>query len=114
MEDEVKMSEVVVSRDTITQVTATITNIIRSEKGDFVVTKSDEFTEGSITFSLDSRVWCEDMNPERGDMVVLEDLIAKRTGQFKYSWRAYTAHFLRPEIQHQREEEEEEELILTD
>jgi len=50
-----------------------------------------EGLKGSITFSLEKPVWNEKDRPNRGDIVILDDIRKKRAG-----WRAQKARFLRP------------------
>lgn len=57
--------------------------------GPYAVASSEEL--GSITFSLDKRVWQEDDLPERGMSVALTDLREKRAG-----WRAQHGRFWEP------------------
>lgn len=53
--------------------------------------KATEDNLGTITFSLDGSVWQEMTLPEKGDVVVLEDVRRKHAG-----WRANSSRFFRP------------------
>ncbi len=46
---------------------------------------------GSVTFSLERRVWSEDDKPGPGEIVILSKLREKRAG-----WRAMRARYVRP------------------
>jgi hypothetical protein len=46
---------------------------------------------GSVTFSLEKRVWCGDGMPEPGEVVMLSKLREKRAG-----WRAMVARYATP------------------
>ncbi len=46
---------------------------------------------GTITFSLDRKVWKESREPEEGDIVILSEVRQKRAG-----WRAESGRFVRP------------------
>ncbi len=46
---------------------------------------------GSVTFSLEKRVWDEEDRPEAGEIVILSKLREKRAG-----WRAMQARYVKP------------------
>lgn len=58
--------------------------------GAYVVASSEEL-EGSVTFSLDRKVWQEEDRPETGTFVMLSKLFRKRAG-----WRASCGRFVNP------------------
>jgi hypothetical protein len=70
---------------------AVVQDVLTGNHGRFVVTTSDSVV-GSITFSLDEKVWQEASDPEPGEYVVLSDLRRKRAG-----WRAHSARHVRPD-----------------
>ncbi len=47
---------------------------------------------GSVTFSLEHPVWTEGVDPEPGEIVILDDLRRKQSG-----WRAHSARYMRLE-----------------
>lgn len=57
--------------------------------GPYAVTRSDLL--GLVTFSLDKPVWQEEEWPEPGTIIVVSDLIKKKSG-----WRARNARFFEP------------------
>lgn len=70
-------------------VEATVTSIQRGRSGPFAIAISkSEKVKGSITFSLDQKVWHEEDLPEPGDTVQLSALRKKRAG-----WRAMCGQF---------------------
>lgn len=71
---------------------AVVVEVVRDGKhGPYAVAKSQDF-DGSITFSLNDRVWQETDIPEPGMFVVLSRLRLKPRG-----WRALSARYLSPE-----------------
>lgn len=73
---------------TLTQ--AIVQSVQNGRHGRYAVATSSE-VEGSITFTLDSTVWQEKDEPERGMSVILSDLRKKRAG-----WRAMSGRYFRP------------------
>jgi hypothetical protein len=71
---------------------AVVQRIIRDgPHGPFAIcTLSGNVAVGSVTFSLDSHVWPEQIWPEPGTLVVVSDVVKKRAG-----WRAHSARFVR-------------------
>ena len=70
---------------------ALVTKIIKDgPHGPYAVASSKEL--GSVTFSLDDKVWEEDEQPEPGTFVMLSRLIEKNAG-----WRARSARFANPD-----------------
>lgn len=59
------------------------------QHGPYAVGHSEEL--GSVTFSLDRKVWQEEDWPEPGVYVVLTKIRKKRAG-----WRAYRGRFVKP------------------
>ena len=62
--------------------------VVGGRHGKYVVTTVDGI-EGSVTFSLDSKVWAEGREPERGEQVCLSELTEKKGA----GWRAGNARF---------------------
>lgn len=63
-------------------VVAVVQDVCDGKNGNYAVASSEEIT-GSITFSLDGKVWKEENDPEKGDMVVLGTVVMRKAG-----WRA--------------------------
>ena len=74
----------------MSQYTGTVTSLEEGPKGLYAITSTSQ-ARGSVTFSL-ADAWDEDAPPEKGQRVVLEDLVRKGKG-----WRAKKARPLRPE-----------------
>ncbi len=73
------------------QYRAVVQKVIRDgPHGDYAVARSDEL--GSVTFSLDRKVWQEDDRPESGMFVILSLIRKKRAG-----WRALYGRFVKPD-----------------
>lgn len=68
--------------------------------GPYAMACSEEL-EGSITFSLDPKVWQEDEWPEEGSIVVLSRIVEKRAG-----WRARCGRFSGPADKRSNSKEE--------
>ncbi len=64
--------------------------ISRGPHGPYAIARSDAL-EGSVTFSLDSKVWQEKSWPDAGTCVILTEIRKKRAG-----WRAESARFVKP------------------
>lgn len=64
--------------------------ILDGNHGPYAVARSEEL--GSITFSLDSKVWQEESWPERGTCVILSKIFEKRAG-----WRANHGRLVLPD-----------------
>ncbi len=60
--------------------------------GPYAKASSEEL--GTITFSLNGKVWKEDRSPEEGDVVILSDVRLKHAG-----WRAESGRFFKPSDQ---------------
>lgn len=63
--------------------------VCNGKHGSYAIARSSEL--GSVTFSLDRKVWSETDEPERGVFVILSDVRKKRAG-----WRAMSARYERP------------------
>ncbi len=63
--------------------------IANGSHGPYVVTRNEVL--GSITFSLDPKVWREEVRPEPGTYVLLSQITKKRAG-----WRAGSGRFVTP------------------
>ena len=68
---------------------AVVEKILDGKHEPYAVASCNEL--GSITFSLNPKVWEEKDMPELGMYVMLSDVRKKRAG-----WRAYSARFMRP------------------
>ncbi len=69
---------------------AVVEKIITDGKhGAYVVARSEVL--GTVTFSLNSKVWSEEDQPEAGTQVMLSQVRKKRAG-----WRAMKARFFEP------------------
>jgi hypothetical protein len=63
--------------------------ILNGKHGPYAVARS--LAIGSITFSLDAKVWQEPIYPDEGACVMLSQIRKKRAG-----WRAEHGRFLQP------------------
>lgn len=63
--------------------------VLDGAHGPYAVARSKEL--GLVTYSLEKRSWREEDYPEKGMIVVLEDLRKKPAG-----WRAQSGRYLRP------------------
>ncbi len=63
--------------------------VLDGKHGPYAVARCDQI--GTVTFSLDKKVWQERDMPEEGFRVMLSDVRQKRAG-----WRAMSARFVRP------------------
>jgi len=68
----------------------TVQSIVKGEHGSYIVIKSADI-EGSVTCSVE-KAWKEETLPESGTVVVMQDILKKRSG-----WRAMYCRFFRPE-----------------
>jgi len=71
---------------------AIVQKVIRDgNHGPYAVSTSEDFDQGSITFSLEPTVWKEEDYPESGSVVLLAEIRQKRAG-----WRAKMARYWKP------------------
>jgi len=75
----------------IMPIKAIVQKIIEKGKHGAYFVATSEGIEGSVTCSLEPRVWLEDSRPEPGNVVNLEKLRKKRAG-----WRATAGKFWKP------------------
>ncbi len=75
----------------IRPIKAVVQKVVKKAKHGPYAVATSEGVKGSITFSLGEGIWKEKSLPERGYVVLLNDLRKKRAG-----WRAEQARFLRP------------------
>lgn len=73
------------------QYRAVVQRVVRGgQHGPYAVCTSEEL-EGSVTVSLESPVWEDEVLPERGMYVVLSQIRRKRAG-----WRAFKGRLVNP------------------
>lgn len=82
-----------------------VTNVVnQSRKGPYTVLRVPGFHDESVTFDhTDPDVWQEEHPPAHNNTVVISDIRHTPKG-----WRAYKAHFYRPEDEKHVSEKESE------